>query len=43
MAYLGFDTTFANRGDVEEEYQAWLRDTSEGRFTQYLIDNGQLT
>lgn len=42
MAYLGFDLTFANRGDVEDEYQAWLQNTNEGRFTQYLIDNGRI-
>lgn len=46
MAYIGFDMSYAdmlNRGDVEDEYHTWLKETTEGQFQQYLIDHGGLS
>jgi hypothetical protein len=40
IAYLGFGDTFI--GNIEDEFQAWL-DTPEGKFRQYLNNNGEVT
>jgi hypothetical protein len=42
LAYLGFDIAYPTDGDVEADFQAWLN-TPEGKFRQYLNNNGEVT